>query len=106
MIRVKYQREGNIHSLEMDGHANYAGHGADIVCAGASAIVCSLMGWLENNSEDLSYCDCDAHSGSLSIKCEGGERTQAVFDMTIIGLLQIEDGYRSHMKIKTVGLAD
>ena len=106
MIRVNYKREGSLHILEMDGHANYAGHGGDIVCAGASAIVCSLMGWLENNNEDLTYCDCDAHSGSLRIQCEGGERTEAAFDMTLIGLLQIEDRYKSHMRIKTIGLAD
>lgn len=106
MIRVQYRREGGIHSLSMDGHADYAEHGADIVCAGASAIVCSLLGWLENNSEDLSYCDCDAHSGNLRIECEGGERTEAVFDMTIIGLLQLEGGYRDHVQIHTVGLAD
>ena len=106
MIRVRYAREGNLHSLTMDGHADYAGHGEDIVCSGVSAIVCALLGWLENNSEDLSYCDCDAHSGSLSIECEGGERTEAAFDMMIIGLLQIEDGYRDHVTIETVGLAD
>lgn len=106
MIRVQYKRDGNSHSLVMDGHADYAGHGEDIVCAGASAIVCALLGWLENNSEDLSYCDCDAHSGKLNIQCEGGERTEAAFDLTIIGLLQIEDSYRDHMEIETVGLAD
>lgn len=106
MIRVWYRREGDSHSLKMDGHADYAGHGEDIVCSGVSAIVCALLGWLENNSEDLSYCDCDAHSGRLSIDCEGGERTEAAFDMMIIGLLQIEDGYRDHMTIETVGLAD
>ena len=106
MIRVKYQREGRIHSLTMDGHAGYAEHGADIVCSGASAIVCALLGWLENNSEDLSYCDCDAHSGSLRIECEGGERTATAFEFTMIGLLQIEDSYKDHMKIETVGLAD
>ena len=106
MIRVRYAREGNLHSLTMDGHADYAGHGEDIVCSGASAIVCALLGWLENNSEDLSYCDYEAGSGSLRISCEGGERTEAVFDMTIIGLLQIEDSYKDHMEIKTVGLAD
>lgn len=106
MIRVRYERDGNNHSLTMDGHAEYAEHGVDIVCAGASAIVCALLGWLENNSEDMSFCDCDAHSGSLSIQCEGGERTEAAFDLAIIGLLQIEDTYSDHIDIQTVGLAD
>ena len=106
MISIKYRREGNSHSLVMDGHAEYAGHGEDIVCAGASAIVCSLLGWLENNSEDLSYCDYVAESGKVRIDCEGGERTAAVFEMTAIGLLQIEDSYKDHLEIETIGLAD
>lgn len=106
MIRVWYRREGDSHSLKMDGHADYAGHGEDIVCSGVSAIVCALLGWLENNSEDLSYCDYEAESGSVHIDCEGGERTAAVFEMTAIGLLQIEDSYKDHLEIETVGLAD
>ena len=106
MIRVTYRKEGNSHSLKMDGHAEYAGHGEDIVCAGASAIVCSLLGWLENNSEDLSYCDYEAESGSVRIDCEGGERTAAVFEVTAIGLLQIEDSYKDHLEIEVIGLAD
>ena len=106
MIRVSYRREGNNHSLKLDGHADYAGHGEDIVCSGASAIVCSLLGWLENNSEDLNYCDYEAESGSVRIDCEGGERTAAVFEMTAIGLLQIEDSYKDHLEIETIGLAD
>ncbi len=106
MIRAKYVREGNNHSLVMGGHAEYAGHGEDIVCAGASAIILSLLGWLENNSEDLTYCDYEAESGNVRIDCEGGERTAAVFEMTAIGLLQIEDSYKDHLEIETIGLAD
>jgi len=106
MIRVQYRRDGNSHSLVMEGHADYAGHGEDIVCSGVSAIVCSLLGWLENNSEDLSYCDYEANSGNVRIVCEGGERTTAVFEMTAIGLLQIEDSYGDHLDIQTIGLAD
>jgi len=106
MIRIMYRREGDSHTLTMEGHADYAGHGADIVCAGASAIVCSLLGWLENNSEDLECCDSDVRSGSLRLYCEGGERTATAFEVTIIGLLQMEDSYKDHMEIQTIGLAD
>ena len=106
MIRVRYRRDGDSHSLVMDGHAGYGRHGEDIVCAAASAIVCSLLGWLENNSDDLEYCDSEVESGRLRIDCEGGERTAAAFEMTAIGLLQIEDSYSNHLDIETIGLAD
>ena len=40
MIKVTVTRgqSGLIHSFEMKGHADFAEHGKDLVCAGASAI--------------------------------------------------------------------
>lgn len=106
MIRILYRREENAHLLMMDGHAEYDGHGRDIVCAGASAIVCALLGWLENNSDDLEYVSEDVHAGDAKIACEGGEKTATAFEVTIIGLLQLADSYPSHVEIETIGLAD
>ena len=106
MIRVNYRKADDSHSLTMVGHAEYADHGEDIVCAGASSIVFALLGWLENNSEDLTYTNADVHSGDVMIACEGGERTAAVFEMTAIGLLQLADAYPDHVEVEIVGLAD
>ena len=106
MIRVKYRTDGESHGLTMVGHADYAACGEDIVCAGASSIVYALLGWLENNSEDLTLCNADIHSGDVQILCEGGERTAAAFEMMAIGLMQIADAYPSHVEIEIVGLAD
>ena len=106
MIAVKYKRAGQSHELTMTGHADYSVYGDDIVCAGASAIVFALLGWLENNSEDLEYIVSDVHSGNVRLTCEGGERTAAAFEMTTIGLLQLADAYEDHVEIDIVGLAD
>jgi len=39
MVQIKVERgSGKIH-IKSDGHANYAKHGSDIVCAGISAIL-------------------------------------------------------------------
>ncbi|UCZ52080.1 ribosomal-processing cysteine protease Prp [Bacillus shivajii] len=40
MIHVRFDRneDGTIHTFTMDGHADAAPHGQDLVCAGASAI--------------------------------------------------------------------
>lgn len=106
MIRAVYHKEDNAHLLMLNGHADYAMHGEDIVCAGASSIVYALLGWLENHSDDLEYIDSDVHEGDVRIACEGGEQTAAVFAMTAIGLLQLADSYPDHVTINTVGLAD
>ncbi|WP_367616881.1 ribosomal-processing cysteine protease Prp [Heyndrickxia coagulans] len=37
-VRIKRKKNGNISSFEMSGHAEFAGYGQDIVCAGASAV--------------------------------------------------------------------
>lgn len=89
----------------MTGHADYAVRGDDIVCAGASAVVFALLGWLQNNSEDLEYIESDVHSGKVRLSCEGGERTAAVFEMTALGLLQLADAYEDHVEIQIAGLA-
>lgn len=106
MIAVRYARDGQRHSLTMTGHAEYAKSGDDIVCAGASAIVYALLGWLQNNSEDLEYVESDVHSGDVRLSCEGGERAATAFEVTTIGLLQLADAYGDHVEINIVGLAD
>ena len=106
MIRALYHKEEDAHLLIMEGHANYAECGEDIVCAGASSIVYALLGWLENHSEDMEYVNADVHEGDVKIACEGGEKTAAVFEMAAIGLLQLADSYRDHVVIDIVGLAD
>ncbi len=106
MIRAIYHKEEDAHLLMLSGHAEYADHGEDIVCAGASSIVYALLGWLENHSEDLEYVNADVHAGDVKIACEGGEKTAAVFEMTAIGLLQLADSYPDHVSIETLGLAE
>ena len=106
MIKATYRREDTAHLLMLRGHADYAKHGEDIVCAGASSVVYALLGWLENHPEDLEYMGADVHEGDVKIACEGGEKTAAVFEMTAIGLLQLADSFPDHVDINIVGLAD
>lgn len=106
MIRVQYTTDGTMNSLVMEGHADYADHGNDIVCAGASSIVYALLGWLENNGQDQEFSNCEVASGNVRIYCEGGDRTAAAFEMTAIGLMQLADSYPDHVAIDIVGLAD
>ena len=106
MIRVKYLREEDFHRLILAGHAGHAKHGDDIVCAGVSATVYNLLGWLENHSEELEHIQTSVDSGDVEIVCIGGENVATAFELTAIGLEQIAQRYPECVDIIIVGLAD
>ena len=97
MVRVKYTVEDSTHTLTALGHANYDEYGKDIVCAGVSALVQALIGWLEENYHKVNCISVDTKEGEVTISCEGGEEVAAVFNMTFVGLMQIADSYPDHV---------
>ena len=104
MIRASYRVEGDAHSLTAIGHAGYSEKGTDIVCAGVSALVQALIGWLENNPCEVQCVSVDA--GEVIIACSGGEDVSAVFYMVAIGLEQLAYTYPDHVDMNIIGLAD
>jgi uncharacterized protein YsxB (DUF464 family) len=106
MITAKYTVEDNTHNLNVYGHANYSEKGTDIVCAGVSAIVQALIGWIENNPYCAERVSIDDRQGEVLIECNGGEEVTAVFYMTAIGLEQIANTYPDNVQIDIIGLAD
>lgn len=106
MIKAVYQRSGTEHTLDMAGHADYAEYGEDIVCSGVSSIIFSLLGWLENNPEDIDIINADVSSGDVHIYCDGGEKTAVAFEVVAIGLEQIALKYPDHLAIDIIGIAD
>ena len=106
MIRAVYRVDGSTHTLSVNGHANYAEHGKDIECAGASAVVQALMGWLEYNEHNTEHVSIDEIDGEFIISATGGEDVAAVFYMTSIGLEQIAHSYPNHVDIDIIGIAD
>ena len=106
MITARYIVEDNTHNLTVCGHAGYSEKGTDIVCAGVSAIVQALIGWIENNPEYAEYISIDDKQGEVLISCNGGEDVSAVFYMVAIGLEQIANTYPDYVQIDIIGLAD
>ena len=107
MIKATFFKDsqGQYRGFSLLGHAGYASKGNDIVCAGVSAVVYSLLGYLENHGEDLEYINTSIESGETQISCEGGEKTAAVFELTAIGLAQISQKYPDHVAIDITGFA-
>lgn len=100
MIKVYYSRYGeNGHELQIRGHANYNA-GADIVCAGVSAIAYTLLGYLENHQEEIDEIEGPAASaGDLYVACTGGETIANGFEMAAIGLAQMAQKYPDNISI-------
>lgn len=98
MLRVRYRTDGNAHALTLMGHANYDETGRDIVCAGASAIVYALLGWLENHDDDIEFINSNVEPGETWVTCEGGEKTATAFEMARIGLEQLATAYPDHVE--------
>lgn len=105
MIQAKYHADGEEHRLILKGHAGYSTNGNDIVCSAVSSLVYALLGWLENNSEDVEWSNTFVESGDVSITCYGGVRTTVAFNMAAIGLEQIAMSYPDCVEIEITGIA-
>jgi len=99
MIKAKYTVEGNKHTLSVCGHANYSSYGTDIVCAGASALVQALIGWIDNADCKVVCISQNERNNEYIVSCIGREDVEAVFYMTYIGLAQIAEAYPNHVQI-------
>lgn len=99
MIRAKYTIEGNKHTLVVLGHANYAEHGKDIVCAGASSLVQALIGFVEDLEFEIYCISIDREAGEVIVSCRGDKAVEAAFKLVCIGLGQIAESYPDHLQI-------
>jgi uncharacterized protein YsxB (DUF464 family) len=106
MIRITINRtkSGNIQSFTMSGHAEFAKHGEDIVCAGASAVSFGTV----NAIEVLTGVEAVTEQGEGGfLECvfpenlsdTTGEKVQLLLEAMIVSLQGIEKEYGKHIKI-------
>ena len=105
MIRVNVKETSNrISSFEMSGHADFAEHGQDLVCAGASAVSFGAV----NAIMELTGIEPEiqqADSGFLKVSFPDGldEKTdgqvQLLVRAMIVSLKTIEQDYEEYIKI-------
>lgn len=102
MISVAITSAGRMRALEMKGHAGFSRDGEpDIVCAGCSAVVYALLGWMENHPERFrTEGPARISSGEVFLCASGGADFQAAFETAEIGLMQIERKYPGNVKIR------
>lgn len=100
MVKVEIGRQENyIISFHVYGHANTAAYGKDLVCAGISTLVQSVIYTLSE------YLKCEIEyqikSGNTSLKLvsKPNSETEAVLQTLFNGLVGIQEIYPKNLKI-------
>lgn len=94
MIAVSVRQDG----IKVSGHAGYAQHGQDIVCAAVSALTQTLIRSIEDLTSDkieyeISPGKADIKYGNLS------EKSKCLVDSFFIGVCMIADEYPENVRI-------
>ena len=106
MITVKFDyTQGKISSFTMSGHANFAKHGSDIVCAGASAVSFGIVNSIMSLTDVQPIIDTKDNGGYLrcqipsDLSVESEEKVQLLLEAMRISLQTIERDYGKYIKI-------
>ncbi len=97
MTRVYCESHGNRYTVCARGHAE----GSPQVCAAISGIMYALLGYVKNAQDESTIAYSDRLSdGDVEIDFRGGENAEAVYDMAVIGLLQIEKSHPEYIRVE------
>lgn len=88
-------KAGERNTLTVIGHAGYAPHGSDIVCAGVSAITFALIGYLSNRADDPCV---SVENGEVLVSCNGEDNA---FEMALTGYKQHSEKYPQYVEVHT-----
>ena len=94
MIEVSVRKDG----ITVTGHAGYAPHGQDIVCAGVSTLIQTLLKSIEALAEDkvqysISPGRVDIKYGNLS------EKSRSLADSFFVGISMVAGEYPDYVRI-------
>ena len=94
MIEVSV-REGEI---KISGHADYAVHGSDIVCAGITALTQTLIKSIKDLTDDK--IEYEISSGRVDIKYGNlSEKSKTLVDSFFIGICMIAEEFPEYVRI-------
>jgi uncharacterized protein len=104
MITIKpmltEQKESYRKGYIVDGHANFAEYGHDIVCSAVSAITQTALAGLMHYNE-VKY---SMKSGRLTVLIENDDHTtDAIIKTMLLGLRLIQEQNKDYVKIKETG---
>lgn len=95
MIVVNVRKDG----ITIEGHANYAEYGKDIVCAGVTALFQSLAKSIEDLTRDK--IEYNAEPGRAYVKFKNlSDQGKDLVDSFFIGVCLIADEFPDHVRIE------
>lgn len=94
-------------SLRVKGHAGYAEHGQDIVCASASILAYTLASIVESFDDDGVKPIIDLTSGDTTIACVCKDREDYVkvanaYHYTQIGYALLAQNYPQYVRLEAL----
>ena len=97
MIEIKHSPR----IITISGHAGYAPHGQDIVCASISALTQVFIASVKELTND--NLKCDIRAGNTRIQYGNlSERGQVLLDSFLFGIELIADSYPNNVRIDQV----
>ena len=85
-------------SITIKGHAGYAPHGQDIVCAAVSTLAQNMVYSISELTEDK--IQCDMQPGSVEIRYGNlSADAQLLVSSFFIGIREVANVYPNHVKI-------
>ena len=102
MISVTVTRkDDSIREITVSGHAGYATHGKDVVCAAVSSIAQTALLGLMRYEDKVEYQR--EEDGYLRIVVPEGKNhsiAQAIAETAVLGLKDIASGYGTFVKVE------
>lgn len=101
-ITVQEQASGRINSFEMSGHADYAEHGKDLVCAAASAVSFGAVNAIISLTGITPAIRQGEDGGYLKVvlpETEDDHDQQVIMRAMIVSMQTIEQDYAQFIKI-------
>jgi uncharacterized protein YsxB (DUF464 family) len=102
MISVTFTESENKLSLRIEGHAGYAEHGKDIVCASASILAYTLASIVDSFTDVESVINLTSGDTTIECICEEEETYTKVanaFHYTQIGYALLEHNYPQYVRL-------
>ncbi|MCD6363879.1 MAG: ribosomal-processing cysteine protease Prp [Synergistetes bacterium] len=101
MLRITLKRERSGRRVIIArGHTGYAEEGRDIVCAGVSALLQTLLLWLKD--EYAERIEAEKEKGLLYMSFPADERSELVLAVFWKGLSEISKAYPNHVRCEEV----
>jgi uncharacterized protein YsxB (DUF464 family) len=84
-----------------EGHAGYADHGSDIVCAAVSILVMNTINAIETYTRDVIEVENDEKEGFIAMHFDSEISSEAslLMDALVLGLSGVEDQYGDYVRI-------